>query len=746
VGLATKEALAAAFVIYGGWALLAWLGAVAPVELGYWWLVPVAYGLYMAAKALLIDIRERGELSEFFAFWGPYRTSALLRGILGIIVAIAVIQFTRLRSEPEGVQAFILIGLPSCMAFVGISEAANKRREFPLLAAWDIAANGFLLGLILGFGFYLLQLRLRQDQYSREALGYWCASFAVAGALGNLWRRFGLSSGVRTASGLADMAVQTKVMLQGLWFAALGALLIWVTWKTPLEQYLPDNARILVLFAGTGIGAYLLLARGLGPIVNVLGGSRLGGNTHGAARTATQKELRAAKLGPHKNGIYLGNFHDPVRPKQVGDRIEYPGDVHLVTVGRTGSGKGTGLIIPNLSTLRRSVLIVDPKGEAAAITARKRATFGRVVMLNPFNVLADKCPWLTSEGFNPLATVRMDRDNFLDDCTIIAQSLVKQERGGNGRFFSGSAHDLVTALVMHELLNRRKNATLANVRHLLTEEFGVDQAGNAIGLARTIIDMTLSDFEPLRAKATRFKQDTRSNKDVILTAINETSFIDSPPVARDLASRSDFRFDDMKNEIVTVYLVLPATHLESHSNWLRLIIASALRELLATPPSTALPSVLFMLDEFAQLDHLPAISNAMNIARGYGVQLWPFVQDLTQLKDIYEDRWENFLSASAALTAFAPRDVFTSEYLSRLSGNKTIIVESENQRSGDGGIGRSRGPQGAPLLRPEELRAMPSAQMLCFVEPVKAPFLASAPGYWTTSFKNGLDPNPYRPA
>lgn len=577
---------------------------------------------------------------------------------------------------------------------------------------------------------------------AREQEGLSDLQMMVAAARSSFLFTFGMVGRVQLfVGGLLGLIVGGGLLwmlsrhLSSVMFVPATAEWAWLQWVV-----LGLVALFAVLFGCMAVG-------GLAKIIEALkGAARLKEDTHGQARMAFQSELRRAKICPHRTGIYLGRYLNLRQPKLPGASVEYPGDVHLVTVGRTGSGKGTGLIIPNLSTLRRSILIVDPKGEAAAITARKRAAFGRVVMLNPFNVLANERPWLKSDGFNPLATVRMDRDNFLDDCTIIAQSLVKQERGGNGRFFSGSAHDLVTALVMYELLERGNEANLANVRHLLTEEFGADRAGNATGLARTIIDMTLSDFEPLRAKATRFKQDTRSNQDVIRTAINETSFIDSPPVARDLASGSDFRFGDMKNEIVTAYLVLPATHLESHSNWLRLIIASALRELLATPPSAALPPVLFMLDEFAQLDHLPAISNAMNIARGYGIQLWPFVQDLTQLKDIYEDRWENFLSASAALTAFAPRDIFTSEYLSRLSGNKTIIVESESQRAGDGGIGRSRGPQGAPLFRPEELRAMPSAQMLCFIEPVKVPFMASAPGYWTTSFKEGLDPNPYRPA
>ena len=76
----------------------------------------------------------------------------------------------------------------------------------------------------------------------------------------------------------------------------------------------------------------------------------------------------------------------------------------------------------------------------------------------------------------------------------------------------------------------------------------------------------------------------------------------------------------MKREIVTVYLVLPADRLETHANYLRLIVTSALRALLRSLPSATLPPALFILDELAQLGYLPPIETAMGIARGFGVR------------------------------------------------------------------------------------------------------------------------------
>jgi type IV secretion system protein VirD4 len=198
----------------------------------------------------------------------------------------------------------------------------------------------------------------------------------------------------------------------------------------------------------------------------------------------------------------------------------------------------------------------------------------------------------------------------------------------------------------------------------------------------------------------------------------------------------------MKREIVTVYLVLPADRLESHANYLRLIVTSALRTLLRSPPSETLPPVLFILDEFAALGYLPPIENAAGIARGFGVQLWPILQDLNQLKALYRDRWQTFIGNAGLLTAFAPRDWFTAKYLSDLCGQKLRNVRSRSM-SDEGRVNWNDAPHEFPRFRPEDLMRMPQGQMLCLAAGVPLPFFTQVPGYWKTPQGRDLDPNPY---
>lgn len=734
---------------YGGWALLSWTGRVSVPPHRGWWdlaLLAVAFCLALEASKDALEAREKSTGKK--VFWGPYRRTAALGAIFGSVALAIIIRAGWLAPLDNPGETLILTGMFALAgAFGWIITRATRQRDYPLASVADVGM-GLVAGAIVSAFAYFLWLTITKSFYVESTWFAWLAIFSGTGAFANFWRKRpaaeGSERGRLSLSGLiggaADAANRSRTLIVGLWFSALGLVLLWFCGPyliAALTNRASAPIQLIWSAVGAAIGAYLLFARGLEPILSALSWSSISTDTHGKARTATESELRQAGLMPRRDAIYLGQFLDSFQQR---DAMGYPGRVHLVTIGPPGSGKGTGLIIPNLSELRRSILIIDPKGEAAAITARKRAQFGRVVMLNPFNVLTKERPRLKSSGFNPLATLDKTSSHFVDDATGIAEALVRIE--GNDPHWSASAQDLIAALVMYEVISNGRAANLGNVRKLVTEPLAVKD-GEPIGLVATLEKMQAIDYQPLKAKIGKFLTPSPEVRSIVSAAGTQTRFLDSPLIVDDLASTNAFSFADMKKEIVTVYLILPATHLESHSNWLRLMIVSALRELLATPPSRKLPPVLFMLDEFAQLGHLPAISNAMNIARGFGVQLWPFVQDLNQLHSIYKDNWQNFIGARGALTSFAPHDLFTARYLSDLCGNKTVIVESENERTGSAGMGRGRGPQGLPLFRPEELMAMTSGQMLCFVDPVKNPIMARASGYWETDFMQGLDSNPY---
>jgi type IV secretion system protein VirD4 len=69
----------------------------------------------------------------------------------------------------------------------------------------------------------------------------------------------------------------------------------------------------------------------------------------------------------------------------------YRKDGHLITFAPTGAGKGVRAIIPNLLHYGGPVIVVDPKGENFAITARYRSTVlgQRIFLLDPFEAVSE---------------------------------------------------------------------------------------------------------------------------------------------------------------------------------------------------------------------------------------------------------------------------------------------------------------------------------------------------------------------
>jgi type IV secretion system protein VirD4 len=87
--------------------------------------------------------------------------------------------------------------------------------------------------------------------------------------------------------------------------------------------------------------------------------------------------------------------------------------------------------------------------------------------------------------------------------------------------------------------------------------------------------------------------------------------------------------------------VLPPKYLDEHGRFLRLFVNLALLE--ASKGLKPRFPVLMVLDEFYALGRLQFMAKAAGLLAGYGVKLWPIVQNLSQIPELYPDNWETFL-------------------------------------------------------------------------------------------------------
>ena len=436
----------------------------------------------------------------------------------------------------------------------------------------------------------------------------------------------------------------------------------------------------------------------------------LTGDSHGSARFANRKELKKLQSD---DGLLIG------RNPHTGRLLRYDGPAHLITLAPTRAGKGVGTVIPNLLAAERSVLVIDPKGENARIAGEARRRFGTVHVLDPFEVSG-----MPSAAYNPLDRLTPDSLDLGEDAASLTEALVMDPPGQvTEAHWNEEAKAILGGLIMfcvcHEDRNRRSLATVREyltlppekLRALLELMQDSDAAGGLIARA-----------------ANRFlgKAD-REAASVLSNAQRHTHFLDSPRIAKVL-SRSDFHFSDLRHRITSVFLVLPPNRMDAYSRWLRLLVSQALQDIARDAEASVRPlssptgaqggaqrlktPTLFLLDEFAALGRLETVERAMGLMAGYGLQLWPILQDMSQLKDLYGERAGTFIANAGVQQVFGVNDFETAKWLSQMMGQETAGFQTDSFKPGDG-PSFSNNLTGRDLLTPDEIMQLrPENQLL----------------------------------
>lgn len=439
--------------------------------------------------------------------------------------------------------------------------------------------------------------------------------------------------------------------------------------------------------------------------------------TFGSAKFADAEEIE--RRGYFNNdGLRLGTFFNGEEEAA----IAYNGDRHLLTVAPTRSGKGATQIITNLLRYPGSVLVIDPKGENAMITAQARRAMGQeVYKVDPWRIAAD--PDFPSARFNPLDFLQPGDVDITENAMLLADAIVTKGNHGD-QFWSEEAKGLFQGVMMYVATDEREAGQrhLGRVRDLLLLD-----GDNLKALFERMLD---SPYHVVASTGARcLQKEEKLLASVMSSAQAETHFLDSARL-RESLSASDFSFEELKTGKVTIYLCLPADRLHAFGRWLRLLVQQAItvnaRNIEVQPEKP----ILFLLDELATLGRLTMVEQAYGLMAGFGMQLWGIIQDVGQLKKNYGDGWETFIGNSGVLQYFGSNDRTTAEYFSALCGVTTVwnwssaISRAVGTSSGSGGMSSSdstttsdtRAASQRKLAYPDELMRMHERKQLLFIE------------------------------
>ena len=227
----------------------------------------------------------------------------------------------------------------------------------------------------------------------------------------------------------------------------------------------------------------------------------------------------------------------------------------------------------------------------------------------------------------------------------------------------------------------------------------------------------------IAAAAWRFEQKAEKERSgVVSTAQGQIKFLNSPEIAEVLSNtEAKVNLQGLIKGDLSIFIILPAAKLDTLSRWQRLVVAYALKTITDSPIRPA-KRVLFVLDEFANLQRMNPVMQAVSLLAGFGASLWIFLQDLSQLESLYGKGHETFIANADVFQVFGTADVKTAEYASKRAGDTTVWAETESttrgsSKKGGGTRNRSRNTseKGRRLITPDEVLTDRGNRQLLFI-------------------------------
>ncbi|WP_455289681.1 type IV secretory system conjugative DNA transfer family protein [Cupriavidus necator] len=459
---------------------------------------------------------------------------------------------------------------------------------------------------------------------------------------------------------------------------------------------------------------------------------------HGAARFASAQEIRSAGLTAD-NGIIVGRFG--------GRYLMFPGQQFVLLAAPTRSGKGVGVVIPNLLNFRDSLVVLDIKQENFDLTSGFRAAHGQEVFL--FNPFAED---MRTHRYNPLAYIRDDKHLRIGDILGIGSIFFPPEGkdpSGKDAFWNEQALNLFLGLVLLVCETTELPRTIGEVVR--------QSSGYGKKLSVHLTDFIWRRFYegfPLSKECVdalnRFLDSAEETRGSIQATFNAAFTMWSNPIVDAATSATDFLLTDVRKKRMTVYIGVTPNRLGECSRLINLFFSQLINLNVAELPSSnsALRyQCLLLMDEFTAIGKVNVIAKAVGYIAGYNLRLLTIVQSLSQLESVYGALDAKTLMTNHALQIlYAPRDQKDAAEYSEMLGYLTedgVSVSRPNgivSMFGGGSSNNTVSEQRRALMLPQELKELGGDREIVIMENCK-PILASKIAYYKEpEFKSRLLP------
>lgn len=424
-------------------------------------------------------------------------------------------------------------------------------------------------------------------------------------------------------------------------------------------------------------------------------------------------------------------------------------NLNVMVIGGSGSGKSRFFVKPNLMQANTSYVCTDPKGELLRSTGKMLEGYGYKIKV--FNLI----DMSHSHNYNPFQYIYDVDGNYsatavIKMVNVLMKNTQKEGGGGGDQFWDDSTKALLAALCFYLVeCENREMQNFSEVMKLLKkaevkegeenfqsdldlmfdalefpEKYKTEEAENN----EQFKNLKLTDHAKNAKPASQYmclkyykdfkKAAGDTAKSILIsTAVRLQAF--NIPEVMDLTCCDTLHLEELGDELSALYIIIPSS--DDTFNFLAAMMYTQMFDVLYDRANFKhggrLPvHVRCLLDEFANVGTIPRFEELLATMRSMEISANVIIQNLSQLKKMYKDSWENVLGNCDSLLFLGGQEPTTLEHVSKTLGKETIDTRSRNRTKGkNGSTSENDGILGRELMTVDELKVMKDNECILFV-------------------------------
>lgn len=458
---------------------------------------------------------------------------------------------------------------------------------------------------------------------------------------------------------------------------------------------------VLLLCYGMGVGIYFSTRR------NYRRREEHGSAKWGSASAVNKKYAQQPKS---ENKLLTQNVAIGLNAKK------HRRNLNTLVIGGSGAGKTRFFCKPNLmQCCRNSYFVLDPKGEIVRDVGELLSQKGYEVRV------LDLISMEKSHCYNPFVYLQSDND-IQRLVTNLFKATTPKGSQSNDPFWDTSASMLLSALVYYlhyEAPEDEQN--FAMVMEMLRAgaiENEEDSRPTPLDYLFADLEMDRPDHIALKYYRSYHAGSAKTLKSIQITLAARLEKFNLESLAS-LTCTDELDLATMGEKKVALFAIIPDN--DSSFNFLVSILYTQLFQQLFYSADHihggALPvPVHFLMDEFANVSLPDDFDKILSVMRSRGVSVSIILQNLAQLKALFEKQWESIVGNCDEFLYLGGNEQSTHKYVSELLGKSTIDTNTYGKSSGrSGNYSTNYQISGRELLTPDEVRMLDNQYAILFI-------------------------------